>query len=72
MKILLGVAGSFFLIVLCVGAENEDEFNEELFLKPLPTGHLYAHFQFTTSWNISLDDDQATHCECEFHCHYCK
>ena len=31
-----------------------DEFHEELLVKPLPDGHLYHHFQFTTTWNTSI------------------
>ncbi|KAF7386469.1 hypothetical protein HZH68_013601 [Vespula germanica] len=27
-----------------------DSFDEELFLKPLPSSHVYAYFQFTTIW----------------------
>ena len=27
-----------------------DTFDEELMLKPLPNGHVYAYFQFTTLW----------------------
>lgn len=38
---------------------ESDRFNEELFIRTLQTGHVYAHFQFTTLWNISLGDDDA-------------
>lgn len=39
-----------------------DEFHEELLLKQLPSGHVYAHFQFTTLWENG--GDQPNH-----HCH---
>ena len=29
-----------------------DTFDEELMLKPLPNGYVYAHFQFTTLWEV--------------------
>ena len=35
-------------------ALGEDTFREELFFKPLQSGHIYSHFQFTTIWNVSL------------------
>ncbi|XP_022082353.1 GPI transamidase component PIG-T-like [Acanthaster planci] len=40
-----------------VGALGEDSFWEELFFKPLQSGHVYSHFQFTTSWNVSLTNE---------------
>lgn len=30
----------------------DDVLNEELVIKPLPTGHLNAYFQFTTAWHM--------------------
>ncbi|ESO86516.1 hypothetical protein LOTGIDRAFT_128945 [Lottia gigantea] len=32
-----------------------DSHVEELLIKPLPSGHVYFHFQFTTKWDESLD-----------------
>ena len=53
------LAGLLFSNVIDIAASNGDEFNEELLLKPLPTGHLYGHFQFTTIWNVTLTDKLA-------------
>lgn len=46
-KILLFLilSGSFSL-----SPAQTDTFDEELMLKPLPNGHVYAYFQFTTLW----------------------
>ena len=41
---------------------SEDQFHEELLLKPLQTGHVYGQFKFTTLWNVSLNDDHS----CEY------
>lgn len=38
----------FVLSTLLRCAQSNDVFNEELLIKPLPSGHVYAHFQFTT------------------------
>ena len=32
-----------------LGAE-ENVFKEELLIKPLHSGHVYSHFEFTTTW----------------------
>jgi len=37
----------------------KDSFHEELMIKPLPSGHVYAYFQFTTLWDYEGD----TQCE---------
>jgi len=52
------------VLVLCLSIKiihcsPEDVFHEELYLKNLPSGHIYAHFQFTTTWNTSLGDKNA-------------
>ena len=52
------------VIILClaikiVQCSPEDAFHEELYLKHLSSGHVYAHFQFTTTWNTSLEDENA-------------
>lgn len=38
----------------CVFPQN-DFFDEELMLKPLPSNHVYAYFQFTTVWETTKD-----------------
>ncbi|XP_071863656.1 phosphatidylinositol glycan anchor biosynthesis class T [Bombus fervidus] len=47
----------FFILVTlmkCVFPQN-DFFDEELMLKPLPSSHVYAYFQFTTVWETTKD-----------------
>ena len=44
-----------------------DHYHEELVLQPLATGHLYAHFQFTTYWNVDISDKDA----CMYYCCHC-
>ncbi|KAI5704721.1 hypothetical protein M8J76_010520 [Diaphorina citri] len=34
------------------GYKHKDSFHEELFIKPLLSGHIYSYFQFTTLWEI--------------------
>ena len=46
-------------LFLCLTLAKKDVFHEELLLKPLPTGHVYAHFQFTTVWNVDIRDSKA-------------
>jgi phosphatidylinositol glycan class T len=41
-------------------APQKDYFDEELLLKPLPSGHVYAYFQFTTIWEV---ESEATSCK---------
>ncbi|CAL4067538.1 unnamed protein product, partial [Meganyctiphanes norvegica] len=33
-----------------VGVSSENNFREELLIRPLPSGHIYTHAEFTTSW----------------------
>lgn len=46
-----GLAG----VVTCNNNSNayNDYFDEELMLKPLPSNHVYAYFQFTTVWETA-------------------
>lgn len=46
-KILLPLA---FLGLFSVSLAQSDTYDEELMLKPLPNGYVYAYFQFTTLW----------------------
>uniref|UniRef100_A0A2P2I5M2 GPI transamidase component PIG-T-like n=1 Tax=Hirondellea gigas TaxID=1518452 RepID=A0A2P2I5M2_9CRUS len=32
-------------------AEESSQFTEELLVRPLPSGHVYSHFEFTTTWS---------------------
>lgn len=48
---LLGI--SVLLGIINGVSTQADCFNEELFLKPLSSGHIYAYFQFTTLWKSS-------------------
>uniref|UniRef100_A0A1L8E420 Putative gpi transamidase complex n=1 Tax=Nyssomyia neivai TaxID=330878 RepID=A0A1L8E420_9DIPT len=43
----------FFLATNVISCEYQDEFHEELFIKPLASGHVNTFFQFTTKWQYS-------------------
>jgi len=49
----------FCICVEIVYSVPKDAFHEEVYLKHLISGHVYAHFQFTTTWNTSLGDENA-------------
>lgn len=51
-KILLSFI--FIIFIKYVSPQN-DFFDEELMLKPLPSNHVYAYFQFTTVWETIKD-----------------
>jgi len=42
------VCATLLVLLVYVCAVEEDRFTEELYVKPLQSGHVYAHFQFTT------------------------
>ncbi|XP_069112658.1 GPI transamidase component PIG-T-like [Argopecten irradians] len=44
------------LLACIIEGKQNDEFNEELFIKPFGSGHVMFHFQFTTKWNVSITD----------------
>ena len=48
----------FFCILVFLSLIDavKDEFHEEMFIKPLESGHVYNHFQFTTTWDVDLFD----------------
>ncbi|XP_048585595.1 GPI transamidase component PIG-T [Nematostella vectensis] len=46
-----------FMSSICDAAK--ETFHEELLIKPLHTGHVYAYFQFTTEWDVRVSDRQA-------------
>ena len=53
----------FYVMILyfCIDLTNSivnDDFKEELLIKPLSSGHTYFHFQFTTLWNSSIDNPE--------------
>merc|ERR1719204_1769 len=57
--------GSFWIFVLSfltrcafILSSSTDEFHEELLLRPLPSGHLHAHFQFVTTWHVPVHNDK--------------
>lgn len=35
-----------------------ESFTEELLIKPLYSGQLYTHFQFTTKWDTELSSEE--------------
>ena len=56
----------FVSLLLLLGTLNivkasSETFSEELFIKPLPTGHLYSYFQFTTKWDVNPEETKCTH-----------
>ncbi|XP_077982557.1 GPI-anchor transamidase component PIGT-like [Glandiceps talaboti] len=48
---------TLLLIEVCNG--SQDNFDEELYIKPLSSGHVYTHFQFTTTWDIDIHDQSS-------------
>ena len=38
----------FTCLLICYCSSDEDEYREELYIRPLATGHTYFHFLFTT------------------------
>lgn len=61
---MAAVLGSFLvsLLFISISLAAKDVFHEELLLRPLKTGHVYAHFQFTTIWDVDMRDSKA----CEY------
>lgn len=43
----------FIILYISYTNAQSDTFHEELILKPLPSGYIYAFFQFTTIWEAS-------------------
>ncbi|XP_046564141.1 GPI transamidase component PIG-T-like [Haliotis rubra] len=58
---LLAIVFVIFATVSYGSASTRDTFKEELFIKPLDSGHTYFHFQFTTIWNASIQDQETFH-----------
>ncbi|XP_063988657.1 GPI transamidase component PIG-T [Diachasmimorpha longicaudata] len=63
---MMGIKGVILLAIiqinlLSTGAVYNDSFDEELFLKPLSSGHLYAYFQFTTLWRVPRNSEKLHH-----------
>ena len=58
---MAAVLGSFLvsLLFISISLAAKDVFHEELLLRPLKTGHVYAHFQFTTIWDVDIRDSKA-------------
>lgn len=59
---MLMLTTKLFIVFFCLASASEDEFHEELLIKPTRNGQIYTFFQFTTTWNVSLEDEVA----CEF------
>ncbi|KAG1670228.1 GPI transamidase component PIG-T [Nymphon striatum] len=57
VQLLLSVL--FLLISTSCYSLTDDSFSEELFIKPLPTGHVYSYFQFTTKWDVDIRNNEA-------------
>ncbi|KAG8039711.1 hypothetical protein G9C98_000440 [Cotesia typhae] len=64
IRSLLLIIGVYLLKNTSALSNNyyNDSFDEELFIKPLPSGHVYAYFQFTTLWHIPKDPDYRLLC----------
>lgn len=66
MKAVLNTFASVVLFLhstICVtSVPSKDYFDEELLLKPLPSGHIYAYFQFTTVWDVEFEATSFRHC----------
>jgi hypothetical protein len=65
-------AGKIFLIFVTFTTfshvrSNDEQFHEELLIKTLPNGHIYTHFQFTTTWDIDIENESS----CKF-CLFCR
>ena len=45
----------FWFTLISINASSES-FSEELLIKPLPTGHVYSFFQFTTKWDVDPEE----------------
>lgn len=50
----------FICLIIFIGATfaSNDSFTEELFIKPLSSGHIYSMFQFTTMMNTNIFDEK--------------
>lgn len=46
----------FVVFYLNYANASSDKFHEELFIKPLNSGHVYTYFQFTTQWLLQSND----------------
>lgn len=54
-----------------LGKEHEQRHTEELFLKHLPDGRVFAQFEFTTIWDVHpLLFAKPAECEDMGHIHY--
>ena len=62
---MAAIGGSFplCLLFLSFSLAAKDVFHEELLLRPLKTGHVYTHFQFTTVWDVDIRDPKACKCQ---------
>ncbi|PNF27160.1 GPI transamidase component PIG-T [Cryptotermes secundus] len=66
MMVVLHTIFSGLLCLQCISSvictPQKDYFDEELLLKPLPSGHVYAYFQFTTLWDVDFEATSFQHC----------
>ncbi|XP_064467443.1 GPI transamidase component PIG-T-like [Ornithodoros turicata] len=49
---------NLFAAVICA---HKDSFTEELFIQPLPSGHVYNYFLFTTRWEVDRESETFQH-----------
>jgi len=56
--ILYIVIISSFVLSIHGNLESTDDYNEELFVKQLKSGHVYSMFQFATTWNVNIFEEK--------------
>lgn len=52
---------SILIGIVELAFSQSDVFHEELMLKPLPSNHVYAYFQFTTIWDTAKEPETFQH-----------
>ncbi|GLH16315.1 Uncharacterized protein GBIM_20616 [Gryllus bimaculatus] len=62
LKIVCFILVPFWILNVGQCLVQKDRFDEELLLKPLPSGHVYAYFQFTTVWDAPSGPQMFQHC----------
>lgn len=58
---MFGIPVLIFISIINNCVSHDDFFDEELMLKPLPSNHVYAYFQFTTVWETPKHTESLQH-----------
>ncbi|GFY59243.1 GPI transamidase component PIG-T [Trichonephila inaurata madagascariensis] len=61
IPILSFVVVLFIVPKTCKSSSFTDRFDEKLFIKPLPSGHVYTHFQFVVQKDLNGNDNNPFH-----------